>query len=249
MHKRPKLLLVGDKAIVIEYGDEISEECNDKVLNLHNILRTEKINGVTGLIPTFRSLLIKYNPLKVNFQELVKTINKYTDCENNSRKYMPKIIEIPVLYGGEFGPDLTFVAKYNNISCEEVIKIHTGPLYRIYMLGFLMGFPYLGNIPDRITAPRLDEPKIKIRAGSVGIAGNQTGIYPVDSPGGWRIIGATPVKLYDHQREKPILLEAGHYLRFVQINEKKFNDIKESVETGKYLIKVEDYIKQIRGFK
>ncbi|ADL08571.1 5-oxoprolinase subunit PxpB [Thermosediminibacter oceani] len=240
MYDKPRILLAGDTAIVVEYGDEISEECNSMVLNIYNFLKRCNVDGVVSMIPTYRSLLIKYNPLKIGFEELVECVKK-ADMEESGSLFKPRVIEIPVAYGGEFGPDLDFVAEYHNMTPEEIIEIHMEPLYRIYMLGFTMGFAYLGGMSEKIATPRLETPREKIEAGSVGIAGGQTGIYPLDSPGGWRLIGRTPVKLYDPRRENPILLEAGNYIKFVRISPEEYHKIGEEVERGTYNIKTYEY--------
>ena len=144
------------------------------------------------------------------------------------------ITEIPVCYGGVFGPDIENVAKLAGLTVEEVIKIHSQEDYLIYMLGFLPGFTYLGGLDERIHTPRLANPRIKIPAGSVGIGGSQTGIYPLDSPGGWQLIGKTPVKTYDPLREPPILFEAGQYIRFVPVTEDEYYKIEDKISKGQY---------------
>ena len=145
-----------------------------------------------------------------------------------------RIFEIPVVYGGEYGPDLAAIAQHAGLSEAEVINIHSSQDYLIYMLGFLPGFCYLGGLDERIHTPRLANPRLKIRAGSVGIGGSQTGIYPLDSPGGWQLMGMTPVKTYDPDREVPILVEAGNYIRFVPVDEAEYLRIQELVDSGDY---------------
>lgn len=145
------------------------------------------------------------------------------------------VLEIPVLYGGEYGPDLEFVAKHAGKTAEEVIQIHTSTEYLIYMLGFTPGFAYLGGMDESIATPRLKQPRVKIPAGSVGIAGSQTGVYPIDSPGGWQLIGQTPVRMYDPTRQEPILVKAGDYVRFCAITPFEFKAIQEQIEAGVYI--------------
>ena len=152
----------------------------------------------------------------------------------------PSVIEIPVLYGGEMGPDIGNVAEHNGKTVDEVIKIHTSEEYLIYMIGFIAGFPYLGGMSKEIATPRLKSPRVKIDGGSVGIAGEQTGIYPVDSPGGWQLIGRTPLKLYDAEREKPVLLEAGQYIKFKSITQDEYDKTLKAVEDGSYQYVVYD---------
>ena len=149
-----------------------------------------------------------------------------------------KVFEIPVCYGGEFGPDLATIAEHAGLSEQEVIDIHTSTDYLIYMLGFLPGFTYLGGLDERIHTPRLANPRIRIPAGSVGIGGSQTGIYPMDSPGGWQLMGLTPVKTYDPDREVPILVEAGDYIRFVPVDRAEYDRIKTEVEQGTYRVRI-----------
>lgn len=240
MYKQPKILPVGDKAIVVEFGDEISVECNNKVLSLYKNITSNKEPYIISSIPTYRSLLIKYDPLEISYPELIEEINEKLK-QQKDLNIKPKVMEIPVKYGGDFGPDIECVAKHNNISIDEVIKLHTKPLYRIYMIGFTMGFAYLGGMSSKIETPRLEKPRTKIPAGSVGIAGKQTGIYPVESPGGWRLIGKTPVKLYDPYREDPILVKPGNYIKFVEISEDDFYNIENEIKQGRFKINIYDY--------
>ena len=145
-----------------------------------------------------------------------------------------RVFEIPVCYGGAYGPDLKTIADHAGLTQEEVIRIHSSRDYLIYMLGFLPGFCYLGGLAERIHTPRLANPRKNIRAGSVGIGGSQTGIYPLDSPGGWQLMGMTPVKTYDPEREIPILVEAGDYIRFIPVDEGEYRRIKDLVERDEY---------------
>ena len=174
------------------------------------------------MIPAFTSLLINYDPRVVNYKTLTKRLQKLLKLDVNEETSTSRIFEIPVCYGGEYGPDIENIAKNAGLTEEEVIKIHSSKDYLIYMLGFLPGFSYLGGLDERIHTPRLANPRIRIPAGSVGIGGSQTGIYPLDSPGGWQLLGLTPVKTYDPERENPILFEAGDYIRFVPVSEEEY---------------------------
>lgn len=229
----------GDRAITVEFKNEISEEINNQVAILKSAIENSKTVGILQCIPTYRSILIHYNPLKINFDSLSNRINEFMDFAGSSDNGEAKVYIIPVYYGGEYGPDLENVATTKKLSIKEVIQVHTAVDYRIYMLGFTPGFPYLGGMDESIATPRLTKPRTKIHAGSVGIAGKQTGIYPIDSPGGWQIIGRTPLKLFDINRKEPILLEAGNYIRFEAVDLDTYKKIQKQVEKQTYVCKTE----------
>jgi len=237
MYREPKFLPGGDSALFVEFGDVIDPAINLRVKQLKQAIEGEKPAGAIETVPTYRSLLIYFDPLKISHATLKDTLYRLTQPKEENKIPKPRVIEIPTVYDGEFGPDLEFVAEHNHLSASEVIEIHTGTPYLIYMIGFLPGFPYLGGMSPRIAAPRLDTPRTKIPAGSVGIAGNQTGIYPVESPGGWRIIGRTPLNIFDPGHEPPALFQAGDYLKFVSISPEQFTRIKEAVAQGTYITK------------
>lgn len=207
---------------MVEIGDEIHPEINRKIRGLVLALEAKHIWGVREYIPTYRSLLIQYDPAEILFHELIEQIKQIESQFETAAIPEPKIVEIPVVYGGEFGPDLEFVATHNNLSQEEVIALHTDRDYLVHMLGFTPGFCYLGGMSEQLETPRLAEPRTCIPAGSVGIAGKQTGIYPIDSPGGWQLIGRTPLRLFDPDREPVVLIKAGDYVRFTQIDEQEY---------------------------
>ena len=229
-----RILTAGDSSLLIEFGKIISPDINRKIAVTVQLIKAQQTPGVVDIIPAFCSLLINYDPRVISYEEIrdrMQTILKIDVKADAARK---KIYEIPVCYGGEFGPDLDNIAQHAGLSPEEVIQIHSSRDYLIYMLGFLPGFCYLGGLDERIHTPRLANPRLKISAGSVGIGGSQTGIYPLDSPGGWQLMGMTPVKTYDPQREVPILVEAGNYIRFIPIGKDEFYRIKELVQSGQY---------------
>lgn len=228
------ILTAGDSSILIEFGKEISPEINRKIKATVQLMKEQHIEGVVDVIPAFCSLLINYDPRVISYDEIRKRMQNLVKVDAKSGEEKKKIYEIPVCYGGEYGPDIENIAANAGLSVEEVIKIHSSRDYLIYMLGFLPGFCYLGGLDERIHTPRLANPRIKINAGSVGIGGSQTGIYPLDSPGGWQLMGMTPVKTYDPKREVPILVEAGDYIRFVPIEEDEYKRIKELVDRGEY---------------
>jgi len=217
-----RILTVGDCAVSVEFGQEISLEINHKVMALKMVLEREPIRGIVELIPTYCSLLIQYDPMELRYGQLRDRLEALVTQLDEVEMPPKQVVEIPVAYGGEYGPDLGEVARVHNISEDEVIKLHSEPEYPIYMLGFVAGFPYLGGMNKAIATPRKKSPRLKIEAGSVGIAGEQTGIYSVESPGGWQIIGRTPLKLYDVNRNEPVLLKAGQYIKFKPITKEEF---------------------------
>lgn len=234
MYEMAKYLNSGDSALNIEFGNSISEEINKKIRAMTLALENQDIEGVVELVPTYRSLMVHYNPSVLCCRELTEVCKKVERDLDNIELAAPEVIEIPTMYGGEYGPDIENVARHNNITSEEVINIHKSSVYLIYMLGFTPGFSYLGGMDKKIATPRLQSPRTKIPRGSVGIAGEQTGIYPISSPGGWQLIGRTPVELFNPKRENPILLKAGNYIKFKRITEEEYASIKEQAENGMY---------------
>lgn len=234
MEQEIRILTEGDSSLLIEFGKEISPEVNAKITGTVQLLKEQHIEGVLDIIPAFCSLLLNYDPRVISYDELKDRMERLVKLDVKTGKQTKRIYEIPVCYGGEYGPDLENIAEHAGLSVEEVIQIHSSKDYLIYMLGFLPGFCYLGGLDERIHTPRLANPRVKINAGSVGIGGSQTGIYPLESPGGWQLMGLTPVKTYDPEREIPILVQAGDYIRFVPIDEQEFIRIKELVERGEY---------------
>ena len=222
MNDEVKILTVGDCGVSVEFGQEINLDINHRVTALKMLLKEKGIPGIVETIPTYCSLLIEYDPMVIQYDELVNNLKVLVNQLRGIRLPEKRVVEIPVAYGGEYGPDLKEVAETHGISEEEVIRLHSEPEYPIYMLGFVAGFPYLGGMNKAIATPRKKTPRLKIESGSVGIAGEQTGIYSVESPGGWQIIGRTPIKLYDPERERPVLLEAGQYIKFKAITGEEF---------------------------
>lgn len=229
-----KIVAAGDSSILITFGNEINEEINRKITTIVQLMHDQQIEGVVDMIPAFCSLLINYDPRIISYEKMRKRMQEMVKMDVKGGAGRKRVFEIPVCYGGEYGPDMENIASHAGLTEREVIDIHSSKDYLIYMLGFLPGFCYLGGLDERIHTPRLANPRVKISAGSVGIGGSQTGIYPMDSPGGWQLMGMTPVKTYDPEREKPILVEAGDYIRFIPIDEAEYKRLKELVERGEY---------------
>ena len=240
MYDTPKFSLAGDQAIVMAFGDGISPEINRQVHNMVQAIQNAKVPGVSELVPTYRSLLIYYDPMKTSVAKLQDTLEKLSSDIENLQLRRPNVVQIPVLYGGEHGPDLEFVAKHAGVPEQEVIDVHSSATYLVYAMGFSPGFPYLGGLPEALSTPRLTSPRISIPAGSVGIAENQTGIYPVASPGGWQLIGRTPLNLFDPNFEPPTLLDAGDYVRFSLLRTpQEYQDIADLIKKGEYEVAIE----------
>jgi inhibitor of KinA len=231
------LVPLGDTGIVIRLGDSINEETHKRVRQMSNYLETFPFAGMVEFVPTFTSVTVYYDPLRV-LEAHAK------DAEPEDRRFpyrivcnllkgivsrlddvpveSARIVVIPVCYGGEFGPDLEDVAEHNGLSVEEVIEIHTSADYPVYMLGFAPGFAYLGGMSERIATPRRKTPRLSIPSGTVGIAGQQTGVYPIATPGGWQLIGRTPLPLFLPEQMPPALLRMGDIVRFKAISRSEF---------------------------
>ena len=224
---KPTISPVGDRAISIDFGQVIDPTINRHIRQTIERIKALQLEGIIELVPTYCALLVEYDAMLYSYSEICNIIEPtleegMTDTTNE----LVTVVEVPTVYGGEFGPDLSFVASHNHLSEDEVISIHSGTDYLVYMLGFIPGFTYLGGMDSCIATPRLSSPRTLIPAGSVGIAGEQTGTYPSDSPGGWQIIGRTPVTMYDMSKAQAALLKAGDYVRYVPIDESEFHRIK-----------------------
>ncbi len=231
-----RYLPAGDSALVVELGDEINPEINQKIRGLVLALEERNIPGIREYVPTYRSLMILYDPAVLLFHELVGKVKQIESQLEVSAFPEARIVEVPVLYGGEFGPDIGFVAEHNTLSEEDVIDLHTGRDYLVYMLGFTPGFCYLGGMSEQLETPRLSTPRTRIPSGSVGIAGKQTGVYPIDSPGGWQLIGRTPLRLFDPDRDPAVLITAGDYVGFSRIDAQEYEQIAGLVQRGEFTL-------------
>jgi inhibitor of KinA len=230
---------LGDSAVIVQFATEISSIVHDKVKALTIVFNQHSFTGFIECVPAFASVTVFYNPLIVQraydsgenkspFQIVCFMMEELVKQVVEAKEEKPRIVEIPVCYGGEYGPDLQFVADENQLSKEEVIEIHSGGEYLVYMIGFAPGFPYLGGLSEKIATPRQSSPRMSIPVGSVGIAGNQTAIYPISTPGGWQLIGQTPLRLFQPEKNPPSLLAAGDVVKFVSITVDEYKNYQET---------------------
>lgn len=212
---KPILLPLGDSALLVQLGDEIDIPINRHVHTLATLIHAAPLPGVIETVPAYQTLLIHYDPLVLTDDEIQEWVRRKLDQLEDIHVREPRQLEIPVRYGGEYGIDLEFVAAYHHLQVEDVIRIHSEKTYMIYMMGFTPGFPYMGKLDEAIVTPRLETPRTHVPAGTVAIAGSQTGIYPIDSPGGWRLIGHTSFRLFDPDADRPFLFSPGDEVKFV----------------------------------
>lgn len=227
-YPQPRLRPCGDSAVLVEYGEGIALPLNRKVHAVARALRERPPAGVHTVVPAYRTLSIGYDPLVVSLEALAGRLAALEAELDTAALAAARTVELPVCYGGDFGPDLEFVAAHNGLTLEEVVGFHSRDPYPIYAVGFAPGFCYLGGLDPRLHTPRLPTPRTRVPAGSVGIAEAQTGVYPADSPGGWRLIGRTPLNLFDPLKADPFLYQAGDEIRFVPIPPAEYDRIRAS---------------------
>ena len=240
MQLNPKFFPSGDSGLLINLDEEIDPSISREIYLLADSILREKIGGVSDIVPGYCSLLILYDPLRNDYRNLVSRVKRLMMNLGESGSSATRRVEIPTCYGGDYGPDLLDVAALHGLSGDEVIRIHSSIDYFVYFIGFCPGFPYMGKVPSSIATPRLAKPRVRVPAGSVGIAGNQTGIYPIETPGGWRLIGRTPLKLFDPNLHPPNLLWPGDTVRFVPISPFEFQTIRSDVEAGRFHLRIAD---------
>jgi inhibitor of KinA len=230
-----QIYAIGDQGITLDYGGEMSESVNLKIFQLYKVLKDWQPDAVLDIIPAYHSISLIYDLIRIKklagslsaFQYLeIKLKLMEASIAGVANEYMTRKIDIPVCYDTSVAPDLHELAMAHQLPRETFIEIHVQQVYRVYMIGFMPGFAYMGSVDQRIASPRKANPRVHVPAGSVGIAGFQTGIYPFDSPGGWQIIGQTPLLLFDANKEHPTLLEPGDEVRFHQINLNEFHHLK-----------------------
>lgn len=240
MYARPKFLLAGDLAVSVEFGDEISRVVNARVRALDYLIQQKVVPGIVETVPSFRALLVYYDPFVIGWDELLETLRPLASQADAEGVQPGRLVELPCCYGGELGPDLPAVAQRLGLAEDEVVRLHAGAEYLVYFIGFTPGHPYLGGMPDRLTISRLETPRPKTPAGSVGIGGSQCSIYPLESPGGFWVLGRTPLRLYDPVSADPILLRPGDRVRFRVIDAAEFDAIARAVASGAYTPRIEE---------
>lgn len=209
-----QLVPLSDSAVLLRLGRRIIPDSNRKVHLLAAALALHPLPGLRETVPGYASLTVHYDPLRLTHAQVCAWLEARVNLAAETASRPPKMVEVPVAYEG---PDLDFVAAYCRLTVDEVIRLHAGTVYTVYMMGFTPGFPYLGILPEALRVPRMETPRPKVLAGSVALAGVQTGIYPVESPGGWRLLGRTLLSLFDPQRNPPFLFAPGDEVRFVPL--------------------------------
>lgn len=240
MYSEPKFLPAGDLAVSVEFGDEISRDVNARVLALEYLIQHKGVAGVVETVPSFRALLVYYDPLVVSYPDLTLTLRALIPQAQPDLLPPARTVEMPCCYGGELGFELDQVAAKLDLSTEELVRLHSGAEYYVFFVGFTPGLPYMTGMPDHLSIPRLETPRTKTPAGSVGIGGSQCCVYPVESPGGFWVLGRTPLRLYDPSTADPILLRPGDRVRFRPIDRSEFVGIAEAVERGTFRVKIDE---------
>lgn len=229
----------GDSALLINFEQKIDAEINQNVIALHRALEVSGIPGITFLIPAYCSITIGFDNEITSFEELKAIIDSFAKEEmNQPTDSLTRIVKIPVCYESPFKLDMLDVMEHTQLSRKNIISLHTSITFRVYMLGFVAGFAYMGKLPKALQCSRKDNPRLKVPEGAVGLAGLQTGIYPTEAPGGWQIIGRTPLKMFDHDQPSPSLLQPGDQVQFKAIDKQKFYEIEKLQSVGEYKLEV-----------
>lgn len=215
MRSKPRIVPLGDSSLLIQFGSDIDIPINQRVHALASLLEASPFEGMTETVPAYATLLVHYDPLAVSFTQARDFLREKLSQAEAAAARNPKRVEVPVRYGGEFGVDLEAVARHLHLKVEEVVRLHSEKIYTVYMMGFTPGFPYMGKLDDALVMPRLETPRTRVPAGTVAIAGLQTGIYPIASPGGWQLIGWTPLQLFDPNSDTPFLFSPGDEVKFI----------------------------------
>jgi KipI family sensor histidine kinase inhibitor len=218
-----RIVPAGDSALVIAFEERIDPIINARAIALASAIQRAALPGIRDVVPTYCSVAVHFDPLRVNYDELLALASREAGRAAEVQEPPRVPVRIPVCYGGELGPDLDDVSAFASAPPDEVIRIHAATTYRVFMLGFVAGFAYMGTVDPRIAMPRHATPRVRVPLGSVGIAGVQTGVYPAETPGGWRLIGRTPVKPFDAARAEPFLMQAGDAVQFFPITRAEYD--------------------------
>jgi inhibitor of KinA len=218
-----RIVPAGDSVLVVEFDERIDPAVNARAIAVADAIQAAGLPGVRDVVPTYRSVAVYFDPLRTDYSTLHALIERQAGQAPPDAAAQRPPVRIPVCYGGDFGPDLESVAASAKLTADEVVRLHAGPTYRVFMLGFVAGFAYMGIVDSRIAVPRHSSPRVRVPLGSVGVAGVQTGIYPAETPGGWQLIGRTPVKPFDPSRAEPFLLKAGDAVQFYPIDRAQYD--------------------------
>ncbi len=224
LYSNMRIFLMGDRGLLLEFGDEISPKVNERVRRMALAIQSESIQGILETVPTYRSLLVLYDPITFSLSDLKERLRSIEGKLQDAPFPEARLVRIPVIYGGSYGPDLESVALLHHSTPGEIVRLHCSKVYHVYLIGFMPGFPYMGELPEALATPRLKTPRLTVPAGSVAIAQRQTGIYPMESPGGWQILGRTPVRMFDPLKTPPSYLGMGDRVQFHPISEKEFDE-------------------------
>jgi inhibitor of KinA len=223
----PRIVPAGDSALIVEFEDRLDAAVNARAIALARAIAARHLPGVRDVVPTYRTVAIYFDPLRVDYDRLLALASPASDqsggATGQAAAPAPATVRLPVCYGGDLGPDLPDVASFAGATEDEVVQLHGSMTYRVFMVGFVAGFAYLGTVHPRIAMPRHSTPRLRVPAGSVGIAGAQTGVYPAETPGGWRLIGRSPLKPFDPQRADPFLMKAGDAVAFYPITRAEYD--------------------------
>jgi KipI family sensor histidine kinase inhibitor len=230
-----RFLPAGDKALVVEFGDHIERALSERVLRLAQRLRELCLRGVIETLPTFRSLLVRYDPLQTSGAALEKEIEAHLEDAGRAQEQV-RLWQIPACYDERCAPDLAEVAERTKLKTSEVIARHSGTQFLVYVVGFAAGFPYMGDLPPELVLPRRTDPRVRVPAGSIAMATTLTGIYSLESPGGWHLIGAAPIRLFDPAWERPALLRPGDLAKFEPVDFAEYERIRAAVERNDYTV-------------
>jgi KipI family sensor histidine kinase inhibitor len=220
-----RLLTAGDSSLIVEFERRVDPAINARALSLGTAVRARALDGVRDVVTAYHTVAVYFDPLRTRLEELIECLESCAAASGREVPAEPEPVHVPVCYGGEFGPDLAEVANFAGCSEQEVIETHSAATYRVYMLGFIPGFTYMGSLDPRIAMPRRATPRLRVPAGSIGIASRQTGIYPAETPGGWRLVGRTPLRPFDMARDTPFLFQPGDQIRFVPIPPARYAEL------------------------